>query len=449
MRVAVVGAGLAGLAAGCELADGGHEVTLFEKRPWAGGKTYSFVDRETGEAVDNGQHIAMRCTTAYVAFLEKLGGSHLVRWQKRLRVPVIDASGRRSVLRADPVPLGLHLGPSFALYRHLSVGDKMRVARGILAIQRSREHAEDADLGFAEWLQARGQSESAIAGFWDLIVVPALNCRCDDVSASQAMFVFREGFLKSAESAAIGVPTVGLSALHVEPAMRYIEARGGEFRMGRGVVRFDVRDNAVENITLADGESASFDAYVSALPPRQLLDALPAELADCAPFAALRTIRMSPIVNLHLWFDAPIADFEFAAFTGCDLQWAFRPSAQASSDDHVVLSLSAADRLMPMDKRELLDLLLPQLQRALPATNRRKLLRSALIKEPDATFVPSPGLRRPGVETPLRNMLLAGAYTDTGWPATMESAVRSGIEAAHAVQRNASSITPRREAVVA
>ena len=223
----------------------------------------------------------MRCTTAYRAFLEKLGTAHLMRWQKRLRVPVFDASGRRSVLRADALPWGLHLGLSFAAYGHLSLADKLRVARGILAIQRGRTAVADSDISFGEWLRAHGQNETAIARFWDLIVVPALNCRCDDASAAQALFVFREGFLKSPESAAIGVPSVGLSALHVEPAVRYIEARGGEVRVGAALAAFEVSERdagaAVDGIVLGSGERLSFDAYVAALPPRQLLDTLPSD----------------------------------------------------------------------------------------------------------------------------------------------------------------------------
>ncbi|MHB8684647.1 MAG: hydroxysqualene dehydroxylase HpnE [Dehalococcoidia bacterium] len=453
MRIAIIGAGLAGLAAGCELADAGHDVVLLERRPWAGGKTYSFVERETGEQVDNGQHIAMRCTTAYVRFLERIGTAHLVKWQPRMRIPVFDADGRRSVLRADPLPAPLHLLPSFAVYRHLPIAERVRVARGIAAMTRAGGRSADASQSFGAWLRARGQSERAIRDFWDLIVVPALNCRSDDVSAEQACFVFREGFLKSATSAAIGVPKTGLTRLHVEPAVRYIEQRGGEVRTGAAVERIDVRDGEVAALVLAAVERVPCDACIAALPPRELLEALPGALRAAPPFDALAAVRTSPIVNLHLWFDGPAADFDFAAFTGCDLQWVFSRTRIADEavggGEHLMVSLSAAARYMALDKQALQDLLLPQLRRALPAAASRRLLRSVAIKEPAATFVPSPGLRRPGARTPIANLFLAGAYTDTGWPATMESAVRSGLVAAAAATATARTPEPRPMAPVA
>ncbi|MDE3096318.1 MAG: hydroxysqualene dehydroxylase HpnE [Chloroflexota bacterium] len=453
MRVAIIGAGLAGLAAGCELADAGHAVVLLERRPWAGGKAYSFTERETGEHVDNGQHIAMRCTTAYVRFLERIGSAHLVKWQPRMRIPVFDAAGRRSVLRADPLPAPLHLLPSFAAYRHLALVEKARVARGIVAIMRAGERPEHGSRSFGAWLRAHGQSERAIRDFWDLIVVPALNCRCDDASAQQALFVFREGFLPSPSAGAIGVPRVGLGRLHVEPAARYIEAHGGEVRTGAAVERIDVRDGEVGALLLASGERIACDACIAALPPRELLDVLPGEVRGGPPFDALSTVRTSPIVNLHLWFDGPVADFDFAAFTGCDLQWVFnrtRIEGEAGvGQEHMVLSLSAAGRFMPLGKQQLRDLLLPQLRRALPAAVHRTLLRCVAIKEPAATFVPAPGLLRPGARTPVADLFLAGAYTDTGWPATMESAVRSGIAAAAAVAATARTSERRQMAPVA
>ena len=434
MKVVVAGAGLAGLAAGCELADAGHEVIVLERRPWAGGATYSFRDRETGEQVDNGQHIAMRCTTEYVRFLERLGTAHLVKWQERMRVPVLDADGRASELRADALTPPLHMLRSLATYRHLGTADKLRVARGVVAISRARDVSPG--VTFAAWLRAHGQTERTIASLWDLIVVPSLNCRSEYASAAQALFVFREGFLQSATSAAIGVPVAGLSPLHVEPAVRYIEARGGDVRTAATVARVDVEAGRASAVLLASGERVACDACVVALPPRAALDVLPEEVRADAAAGGLASMRMAPIVNLHLWFDRPVAPFDFAAFTGCDLHWIFNRTRiggdNAGKGEHLVVSLSAADRYMASTKRELIDLLLPQVRRALPAARDAALLRSAVVKEPEATFVPAPGLRRPGTTTLVRNLFLAGAHIDTGWPATMESAVRSGLAAARA-----------------
>lgn len=438
MNIAIVGGGLAGLAAGCELADRGHQVTLFERRPWAGGKTYSFVDRETGEAVDNGQHVFMACTTAYTGFLRKLGTLHLTRRQRRLRVPVFDQQGRRSDLWAGPLPAPLHFGPSFARYRHLSMPEKLRIARALAGMTHASVARADLQRQtFGDWLRRHGQTERTLREFWDLIAVPTLNCTADDAGAAQAIFVFREGFLKSSTSAALGVPAAGLSALHVDPALRYLERAGAEIRLSAEVERLDVRDGRVAALELKGGGRRSFDVYLAALPPHQLLRILPPELHGRSPFDRLARYRYAPIVNLHFWFSEPVAPFAFAAFTGSDLQWIFNRtrigSDRSAIEEHLVLSLSAAGRFMELDKAELRDHFLAQVQRALPRARTARLTRFLAVKEPDATFVPAPGLERVGLATPFTNLVMAGAHIATGWPATMESAVRSGLAAADAL----------------
>jgi squalene-associated FAD-dependent desaturase len=439
MRVAIVGAGLAGLACGCELAERGHRVTLFERRPWCGGKACSFVDPDTGERIDNGQHIFMRCTTAYIDFLRRIGTPHLARLQPRLRVPVFDAQGRSAVLSASALPAPLHLLPSFLRYRHLTRLDRARVARAVVAmgtIPRERRHEYD-HLTFAQWLRQHSQTETAIRGFWDLVIVAALNCRSDHASAAQGLFVLREGVLASHDSAAIGLPLASLEELHVTPAVRFIETRKGEVRTRARVEAVDVAADRFKAIVDADGTRHEFDACVIALPPRASSALLPPMWRALPPFDALQAFQPSPIVNLHLWFDGPVADFEFAAFTGCDLQWIFNRTRiaghPARGREHLVLSLSAARAFIELDKEALVSRLLPQLAAALPAVRERQLLRAAAIKEAEATFTPAPRIVRPGNITPIRNLFLAGAYTDTGWPATMESAVRSGLAAAAAV----------------
>jgi squalene-associated FAD-dependent desaturase len=447
VRVAIIGAGLAGLACGCELAEAGHVVTLFERRPWVGGRAYSYVDETVGAEVDNGQHVFMACTTAYVDFLGRLGTLALTQRQQRFRMAVYDQDGARSELRAARLPAPLHALPSFLAYRHLSFPDKLRVLRAFLQIHRlpPARAAEIRDVAFADWLRRRGQSEAAIRGFWDLIVRPTLNCTSAEASAALALFVFQEGLLPSSRAAAIGIPRVGLSRLHGEPAVRYIEARGGTVHCRVAVEALVCSDDTVGGLVLASGEQPAFDAYVCALPPKATLGLVPPALRERPPFAALAAFRTSPIVNLHLWFDGPVADFDFAAFVGCDLQWIFNRSrivGEKGDREHLVVSLSAADQplaesgrgLVDLDRGELIDLLLPQIQRALPKSRGRHLLQATVIKEPQATFRAVTGLRRPGPETPLANLFLAGAYTDTGWPATMESAVRSGLAAARAVQ---------------
>ena len=439
MRVGIIGAGLAGLSAGLELADRGHEVELLERRPWAGGATYSFRDEETGDEVDNGQHVFMQCTTAYTAFLARIGTLELTHRQQRLHVPVFDEDGRRSDLRAANLPLGLHLAPALLRYRHLTWRQKAQVARAFLALRLlgRAERARLDDLTFEEWLRGRGQSPDTIREFWDFLVIPTLNCRAEQASARQALFVLEEGFQHSPTAAALGVAAVGLSRLQVEPAVRAIEARGGTLTTRAPIERIEVEDARVAALVLRGGERRSFDAYVSALAPWRLLRLLPDHVRGEGAFAALEQFEAASILNVHLWFDRPVADFAFAAFVRSEVQWVFNRSRVSGEDEargqHLVLSISAPGELFELGREELRARLLPQLHRALPASREASLVHYAVVKEPEATFVPAPGLRRPGPQTTLANFYLAGAYTDTGWPATMESAVRSGLAAAAAI----------------
>ncbi len=439
MKVGIIGAGLAGLAAGLELADRGHEVELLERRPWAGGATYSFTDEETGDEVDNGQHLFMACTTAYRAFLERLGTLGLTWRQERLRVPVFDRDGRRSDLWAANLPLGLHLAPALLRYRHLGWRQKAQIARAFLALQFLPVHERGRleRITFGEWLRERKQSPDTIREFWDFLVIPTLNCRADQSSASQAIFVLEEGFQKDPGAAALGVPAAGLSKLHVEPAIRAIEARGGRFSPRAGVERIEVEDGRVAALALRGGERRAYDACVSALAPWRLPPLLPERLRGEAPFAALGEFEPAPILNLHLWFDRPVADFHVAAFIRSEVQWAFNRSRLGGEDEsggqRLVLSISAPGDLFALSQEQVCERVLPQLREALPAAREARLVRSRVTKEPEATFTPAPGLARPGPRTPVPNLFLAGSYTNTGWPATMESAVRSGLAAARAL----------------
>ena len=443
MRVGIIGAGLAGLSAGLELADRGDDVELLERRPWAGGATYSFRDDETGDEVDNGQHVFMQCTTAYVGFLERIGTLDLTHRQERLSVPVFDEDGRRSDLRAANLPFGLHLAPALLRYRHLSWGQKAQVARAFLALRLlgGEERARLPHITFEAWLRERGQSPDTIREFWDFLVIPTLNCRAGEASASQSLFVIEEGFQRDPGAAALGVSAVGLSKLHVEPAIRAIEARGGTVSTRAPIERIEVEDGRVAALVLRGGERRSFDAYVSALAPWRLLPLLPEHVRGEGALGTLGRFEPAPILNVHLWFDRPVANFAVAAFVRSEVQWAFNRSRAGGEDEqrgqHLVLSISAPGELFPLGKNELRDRLMPQLQRALPASRDAALVHYAVVKEPEATFVPAPGLERPGPHTPLANLYLAGAYTDTGWPATMESAVRSGLAAAAAVDEAA------------
>ncbi|MFQ6019884.1 MAG: hydroxysqualene dehydroxylase HpnE, partial [Dehalococcoidia bacterium] len=436
--VIVVGGGLAGLAAACRLADAGLRVTLVEKRPFLGGRVYSHLDKKSGLEVDNGQHVFLRCCSEYIRFLKELGVYDKTYLQRRLRFTVIDKLTGPSVLSSSRLPAPLHLLPSFLRYRSLSLGEKL-VASYALARIRSIDRARQPELDemtFHQWLRRHGQSERAIRDFWNLIIQPTLNDDAWRASADLALMVFQEGFLSTRDGASIGYAKVGLSALLAEAAADYIRHRGGEVLLGQGVEALALDGGRVSGLALADGGSLAADYVVAALPPQGLLALLPAAARHDPFFAPAARIRTSPIVNLHLWFDRSVTNLEFAAFLNSPLGWVFNKSklwGQSSGDgQYLDISISAAHDLIDRPGREIIHLLTREVQAFFPAARTAEVKRALVVKQRDATFAPLPGiagLRLPQ-RTPVDNLFLAGDWTRTGWPATMESAVRSGEMAA-------------------
>ena len=429
-RVVVCGGGLAGIAAACEAAGRGAVVTLVERRPFLGGKAFSFTDRDSGREVDNGQHVFLGCCPAYIGLLRLLGTLAHTTLQARLDTPVRDRAGRRGRLRAARLPAPLHLGPSFAAYPLLSPRERARALPALAALAALRPAARDAldAHSFGDWLADRGQGERAIARFWDLIVLPTCNDRSDRVSAALAAFVFHEGFLRTTRGSAIGWSRVGLTRL-VDPAARdFLGAHGGRVLTGRAVAAA-----GPTGVTLADGEPIPADAVVLALPPGRAHEVCPDAVA--APTG----IESSPIVNVHLWYDRPVMDEPFTAVVDSPVQWIFNRTAMGDHADgahHLAISISGAREEIAVPRPELARAMRTELEHLLPEARRAELLASAVVKEPQATFAARPGqaAHRPGTATPLKRVALAGAWTATGWPATMEGAVRSGIRAArHAI----------------
>lgn len=428
----VCGGGLAGIAAACEAAGHGAAVTLVERRPFLGGKAFSFIDPASGRELDNGQHVFLGCCPAYIGLLRLLGTLDRTTLQARLDTPVRDRAGRRGRLRAAALPAPLHLAPSFMAYPLLSAREKVAALRALGALAALRPAARDAldAVSFGDWLSSRGQSEESIARFWDLIVLPTCNDRSDRVSAALAAFVFQEGFLRSTRGSAIGWSRVGLTRL-VDPATRaFLEARGGAVLSGRAVAAADPT-----GVTLGDGRRIDADAVVLALPPERARRVCPEAIA--APTA----IASSPIVNVHLWYDRPVMEEPFTAVVDSPVQWIFNRNAMnGGSPDgshQMAISISGARREIAVPRDELVRSMREELEHLLPAARGADLIAHAVVKEPHATFAAAPGQAagRPGAATALSGLALAGAWTATGWPATMEGAVRSGIRAArHAMK---------------
>jgi squalene-associated FAD-dependent desaturase len=438
----VLGGGLAGMTAALRLAERGYGVTLVERRPYLGGRAYSFVDRETGAEIDNGQHVFLGCCTAYVELLRDIGSLERTSTQRRLRIEVRGADGKRGLLAGLPLPAPLHLLSSFARYPHIGWRDKLRAVPALLRIQRERDRNREAlrRISFGDWLRANGQSAGAIANFWELVALPSLNDGVDDVSASMAFMLFQTALLTKADGANVGFARTGLSDVMGGPMADRLRALGAEVVLGRTVEAIDVDDGVVRGVRLAGGETLPCDAVVSALPPDMMLDLLPDDVRTSDAFALASTHTWAPIVNLHVWYDRPVADFEFTAFVGSPVQWVFNKTRIASlvgPGEYLTVSLSGAWAYWPITKEELRALFIPELAHLLPAAVGATVERFVVVKEQRATFrsLPDGPANRLGATTPVAGLVLAGDWTDTGWPATMESAVRSGNAAADALSQ--------------
>ncbi|MXY00831.1 MAG: NAD(P)-binding protein [Chloroflexi bacterium] len=444
--VVVLGGGLAGIAAACELAAAGRRVQLVEKRPFLGGRAFSFPEPETGQEIDNGQHVFLGCCHAYIALLERLGVLGNTQLAARLDVPIYDRRGRRGRLRGARLPAPLHLVPSLLGYPHLGWLDRLRVLYGgacIQLIDRKRNAAALESETFADWLRRHGQSEAAIAEFWNLITLPTLNDDITDVSAAMGLMVFQEGVFASRASSGIGYAKVGLSQLVSAAASDFVGGRGGEVLLGTGIRAIRVDDGMVRGVETSSGLLRG-EAYVSALPPDVLLPLLPPDLAGDEFFGRFDRITHAPIVALHVWYDRPVMDDALACFSGSSLQWVFnRTRMQEDSGEdgqYICVSISGAWEYARTPRSQIETELLAELAQVLPRARSAQVRRALVIKHPNATFRCLPGADRlrPPSQSPVRNLLLAGEWVQTGWPGTMEGAVRSGQSAARRLLREPS-----------
>jgi squalene-associated FAD-dependent desaturase len=430
MRVIVVGAGLAGLAATCRLADQGHEVILLERGRLLGGKATSFtVD---GVEVDNGQHVHLGCCSEYLDFVAALGLSELLWIQPRFEVTVLRRTATPSRLRAARgLPASLSLLPSFLGYAPLSAAAKVQVVRGLRAAAKTPDPGET----FGSWLRRHGQGQTAIEAFWELFVVPSLNARIDEVGAEDALFVIRTALLGDPDAARIGWSRVPLARIAEAAA-----ERAHSVHLRTGVVSLLDDGDAVRGVRCTDGEEIGGDAVVVAVPPARLATILgePKRYG----VVGLEEFHTRAIVDVHLWFDGAAGPPGFAALVGSPVQWVFQ-----KQPGYLCCSLSAADTVVGLPEAELVELCRAELAAVWPRLASARLLRGAATRDPDATFVPAPGLHRPGPATARPNLVIAGAWTATGWPATMESAVRSGRAAARSLAGSALAPRPLLEAV--
>lgn len=439
-RVIVIGGGFAGLAAGVDLAARGIAVTIVEARPRLGGRAYSFRDDETGEVVDNGQHAMMGCYHETLAFLGRIGAAHKVIRQPNLRVEMIDARRGAGVITCPPLPSPLHMLLGVLRYRLLSRAERWRALLGgvrLMALRRRR----DRRLGEAtveELLIALGQSGNSRTSFWYPVAIATLNESPHRAAAAPFAEVLARAFFGSRRDSQFILPRVGLSELYTDDARRFIEQRGGRLECKAVVAATEAQAGRVMALHLRDGRRVETDAVISTVPPSALGTFAPAEVRAHVP-----QFDTSPIVSVHLWFDRPVLASDFIGLLGTTTQFVFNRSrliGQGNGDGQQFVSavISAGRDVVAWDNDRVAQIVTADIRALLPGAAQARVIRSVVVREKHATIslVPAVERVRPDVTTPVPNFFLAGDWTDTGLPATIESAVLSGRRAAGAAARS-------------
>ncbi len=445
----MIGGGLAGLSSAVALADAGLQVRLLEKRPHLGGRATSYTLPD-GSEVDNCQHVTLGCCTNLADFYRRAGADGKIRFYDRLYF--VDKRGRRSTMEASPLfPPPLHMALSFLFFGALSLGDKRSIANALLAIARAGGSPPDIDgISMLDWLRRMKQTPGAIERFWRVVLVSALDEELDRTDAHYGIDVFWKAFLGSRSGYRVGIPSVPLADLY-EGCREAIVRRGGEVRLRAGVREIRLCDGRFACAALEDGSEVTADLCIAAVPHEQLLGIAPKELSGPGkPLDGLRQMRTSPITGVHFWFDRQVMTEPFLTLLDHTTQWVFNKtmlyggesngaaaashSRERSRTQYLQLVVSASYDLVSRSRQEIIDLCRRELEDVLPATRDAKLEKATVIKEVHATFSPEPGVdrRRPAQDTGVKNFYLAGDWTRTGWPATMEGAVRSGYLAAEA-----------------
>ena len=451
--VVVVGGGLSGLAAAVRLTSHGVPPLLLEQRPYLGGRAYSFVDESTGTVIDNGQHVLIAGYSRTMAFLDLIGTHHLLAVQDIPELPFHHPSRGFCTFGLPRLPSPLHLAAGIIATDLFAPADKVRMVRAGLALRRGREavtggerargsgaagaagHGLGAgDMTVEEWLDAHGQSAETKRSFWEPLAIAIMNEHIAAASASVFLRAVRTAFLADPHGAALALPTVGLSELFVDPARAYLERGGAAVRTGADVAEVVLEGDRVCAVKLRDGERVPCAGLVMALPPYRLPALLPVSLRDAGRLATAAGIPHSPIVSIHLWFDTDFMPERVLGVIGLHIQWVFnrrKICGEGGGGGHLSVVISAGHSIVDLSNEELVRIALDDLA-AIYSSRVAAPVHDVVIREKRATFSCTPAVEplRPGAETPVGNLFLAGDWTDTGYPATIEGAIMSGNRAA-------------------
>lgn len=414
--VIVIGGGLAGLAAAASLGGAGASVTLFESRPFLGGRatSYSLPD---AEIIDNCQHVLLRCCVNLLDFYRRMGVEDKVKFYSE--IPFMEPGGRVSIFRRGILPAPLHFTECFLRLPFLTLGDKIAIGRAFLSILFGGERKDADDISMLDWLREQRQTPNAIERFWRQVLVSAINEELDRMAASHGFQVIRLGFLATRDSYEMGVPNVPLGDLYGSSAWRRMP--NVQLRLRAPVEKLIVDDGQVTGI-VSGAETHTARQFISAVPFERIAALAPQAGVDISAFTH------SSITGVHLWFDRPVTGMENATLLDRHIQWFFNKEGGR----YLQLVISASKELLEMPRQQVIDLAVRELGEFLPAVRTATLVKAHVVKEARATFSAVPGLHRhrPEPQTRLANLWLAGDWTRSGWPATMEGAVRSGYKAA-------------------
>jgi hydroxysqualene dehydroxylase len=442
--VVVIGAGFAGLSAGVALAERGYRVAVLERKPALGGRAYSFEDPETGDFVDNGQHVLMGCYRETLDFLTKIGTRDKLVFHQNLEIEMLDRGGARGSLYTARMPGPLHMSAALLRYGLLSRSERLRVVMGGMRLlnMRRRDRATLERMTVAELMDLLGQGERARQCFWYPMAIATLNEDPTVSSAALLAEVLKRAFFSRRSDSAFVYSKVGLTDLYCSAAVEFIERRGGVVATRSAVVGLDLdSDGKIAAVRLRDGRRLEAANFVIAAPPAQLLAMLPESLVADPFFSHLAELGTSPIICVHVWLDRAVTDWAFVGFIGTTTQWLFnkRRIFEQHGERHpgyLSFVISGARSLVDRGNEDLLDLVIDDLQTMIPRARDAKVVKALVLKEKQATMAPEPRSHqlRPPTATPLKNLFLAGDWIQTGLPATIESAVISGRSAAFAVE---------------
>jgi squalene-associated FAD-dependent desaturase len=426
--VLILGGGVAGLSAAAALGEAGFDVEVVEMKPFAGGRATSYPapgpEDEPAEIIDNCQHILLRCCVNLLDFYRRLGVRDRITFHSKFYF--IEPGGRLSVMKAGLFPAPLHFAESFATMRFLGIQDKIGIGRAMLALRNERKTRQDLDsITMLDWLREKRQTPRAIERFWRQVLVSAINEELDRMSALHGFQVLWLGFLAAPDSYQMGVPDVPLRELYSPEIWRKLA--NVNFRFRTPVTDVRVENGAVAGVE-TDGETLTARQYISALPYERL-----ARMAGVAPVLGIdfTQFESSPITGIHLWFDRPVTELPHGTLLDRTIHWFY----SKDGGRRLELVVSASRALTPMNRGVIVDLAMEELAEFLPGMRAAKLVKAHVVKEVRATFSARPGLQalRPEASTALPNFTLAGDWTRSGWPSTMEGAARSGHKAAERV----------------